>query len=493
MTLRNSPSRPAPSLIVLAAAGLLLAGCSAPGWSALPASRNLGEGRSQGAASPPAPHLDPVASAASLGSRSLRDEDLQRYVTQNLGHAPAAWDFESLTWVAFYYQPSLEVLRAQWEIARGAQKTAAARPNPTLTVTPGFSANPGDSSPWFPAVSLDWLLETRGKRDRRAAIEQFNAESARLAVLASAWQVRSDLHQALIALGTAGRRVTLLREQAALQQQLERLAQDRLTAGSASATEVAPLRSARLRAEVAAVEAERQLIDARARAAQVLGLPLAALSDLQLPEPSTGSAPAGAALAAAQRQSLQTRADVLGALAHYQSTLAALELEVAKKFPDFHLGPGYQWDQGQNKFSIGVSLELPVFNHNEGPVAEAVARTHEAAAQVVAVQAQAIAAIEAAAAQQAAAASRLTQLRDIETEANRLAALADERFAGGGIGQSERQSARLDTLVAQLAIVEATADSAAAAAQLDDALQIPFGNLDAVARPAAPLPAKNSP
>jgi len=45
--------------------------------------------------------------AAALSARSLQDEGLHRFLTQNLGRElPAcrcpSWDFETLTWVAFY-------------------------------------------------------------------------------------------------------------------------------------------------------------------------------------------------------------------------------------------------------------------------------------------------------------------------------------------------------------------------------------------------------
>ena len=85
--------------------------------------------------------LVPEKTAAALAARSLNDDGLRRFLAQNLGHEPdpwplALWNFEMLSWVAFYYQPSLEVARAQWSVARAAVQTAAARPNPTLSLTP---------------------------------------------------------------------------------------------------------------------------------------------------------------------------------------------------------------------------------------------------------------------------------------------------------------------------------------------------------------------
>jgi len=37
--------------------------------------------------------------------------------------------------------------------------------------------------------------------------------------------------------------------------------------------------------------------------------------------------------------------DVLGALCRYAASQAALQLEIAKQYPDIHLQPGYEFDQ----------------------------------------------------------------------------------------------------------------------------------------------------
>jgi len=47
-----------------------------------------------------------------------------------------------------------------------------------------------------------------------------------------------------------------------------------------------------------------------------------------------------------RRQALQGRADVLAALSDYAASESALQLEVAKQYPDVHLNTGYEYDQG---------------------------------------------------------------------------------------------------------------------------------------------------
>ena len=58
---------------------------------------------------------------------------------------------------------------------------------------------------------------------------------------------------------------------------------------------------------------------------------------------------------------------------------------------------------------------------------------------------------------------------------------------GRDADQVERQNARVESNDAQLALLEAEAEAATAAGQLEDALQVPFAGLEALAAgPAAP-------
>jgi cobalt-zinc-cadmium efflux system outer membrane protein len=414
----------------------------------------------------------------------LEDPGLRQFLRENLGHDVTAWDSESLCWVGFYYQPSLELARAQWTTARAAQQTAAQRPNPSLTLTPGYDfTKQAGVSPWMPAVNLDLPLTMGNKRARQQEIARFDAEAARLAVFTAAWQMRSDLRKALADASSSTRRGEVLRRQAEVQQRLLQLLEQRFNVGAAAAADVSTSRSAWLRAEAAAADAASQAATARTRVAAALGIPVAALDGVALPPPSSAPVLSGGELAAARRQALQSRADVLAALAKYESAQAALELELAKRIPDVHLGPGYQYDQGLNKWSLGITFELPVFNQNQGPIAEAVARRGEAVAQFNVIQNQAIAAIDTAIAELTAASAQLQHARELQSEVRKQAAFAQQRLEQGSADQVEVQSAQLDVATAESTLVDAENAYAVASGDLEAALQVPFPNLAALADP----------
>ena len=96
----------------------------------------------------------------------------------------------------------------------------------------------------------------------------------------------------------------------------------------------------------------------------------------------------------ARRRALESRFDILASLAEYGASQSALQLELAKQYPDVHLGTGYQWDQGENKWQLGLTVEIPVLNRNQGPIAEAEARRAEAAARFEALQAKVLAEVD---------------------------------------------------------------------------------------------------
>lgn len=430
---------------------------------------------------PTPPAITADSAAASFATRSLDDPGLRRFLSENLGRDPGeTWDFEALSWVAFYYQPTLGIARAQWATARAMRETAAARPNPTVSLTPGYdTTHQTGVSPWFPAINFDFLIQG-DKRARQQDIAQADMEVARLGVLAAAWQTRSDVRRALIETQTAAARAESLRAQASAQQRLEKLFQQRLALGRSAAFEVSAARIAAHKALAAAADATAQSAAARTRLAAALGLTATALDGKKL-SATANVALSSEALASARRESLRSRADILAALAKIQSARAALELEVAKQKPDLHVGPGYQWDQGLDKWSVALTFELPLFHRNEGPIAEALSRHAEAAAQFTAIQAATLAAIDAAVIATTAAEAQNTLAHQLRAEAAAQAARTEERFALGAADQVDRSIAALDLATADLAEQDAAAAAWLAAGQLEEALQIPFPHLAALA------------
>ena len=439
--------------------------------------------------------LSPSNLAASLEERSLTNAELKTFIEANLGHdlaawPPAAWNFEMLTLAAFYWHPSLDVARAQWLVARAGESTAEQRPNPTLNITPGYNSTTSVPSPWLPLTYLDVPIETGGKRGHRRAQAARVSDAARLNVTTVAWQVRSTLRSHLVELDAADRREKLLEQQLALQEQIVKALEQQAQAGAVSASELFPMRIILIRLRLDLSDAERLRAEARARVAEALGVSIRALSNINLSfEPAGDERIAELTLDKFRGAAMQSRSDILAALAEYAAAQATLQLEIAKQYPDVHLQPGYQFDQGENKWSLGLLVELPILNQNKGPIAEAKARREEAAARFRALQAKVLAEIDRAAEVLRVTEQTVGTLRSLaNAQAQRKESVAAQ-FEAGAIEHLEVLNAESELIAAQLVQLDGQARFHQAIGAMEEALQLRF-NLPTAIYEASPRSAK---
>ncbi|MBI3524315.1 MAG: TolC family protein [Betaproteobacteria bacterium] len=422
-------------------------------------------------------------------TRTLDNPDLRSYLAAHCGNSeactPGVWNLNTLTLAAFYFSPVLDIARTRYNASQAAVVSAGQNLNPTLQLPFGYSTNAkAGESPYTFGLGLDIPIETAGKRGYRVAQAQQLSDAARLNIGNVAWQVRSRLRSHLLNFYAATRRVQMLEQQITTQQEIIAMLDKRLAVGAASAPEANQARIALAGYRVDLAHAQQAGQDERAQIAAVIGLPADALANVQIgfevfarvyPEIPSDDA---------RRQAILNRADVLAALSEYAASQAALQLEIARQYPDIHIGPGYTFDAGAHKFLLPAStISLPLFNQNQGPIAEAGARRQEAAARVNALQAQAIsetgravqnyrAALDNLRLAESLLSARQRQLRDIQKtfnagEADRLTlALAQHVFEDNAL-------ARQDALV----------QVQAAIGQLEDAMQRPLSAADFPAKP----------
>ncbi len=263
----------------------------------------------------------PAQTAAQFDARQLDDPSLEKFLAQNLGHESPSWplenwDLNSLTLAAFYFHPDLEVARAQWRVAKAGALTAGARPNPSVSFSPGYDTQiPGNYSPWLIPLTFDVPIETAGKRGKRIAEAEKIAESARWNFVMAAWQIRSNVRDALFDFQMSGRRAALLQKQFAAQTEIVKLLQQRLDAGAIARPELTLAQIALNKSQLDLSAAQAKRDDAHARLAQALGVSLTALDDVKLaddfsakvPDALTSAARAASRCAAARTFSARWR------------------------------------------------------------------------------------------------------------------------------------------------------------------------------------------
>jgi cobalt-zinc-cadmium efflux system outer membrane protein len=342
--------------------------------------------------------ISPAQTALTFESRTLDNPDLRRFIESNFNHEitswpPRSWDFTTLTLVAFYYSSDLDVARAKWGAARAGVITAGQRqnPNPSATFPPEYATHsPTGISPWILSFALDIPIETAGKRGYRIAQAEHLSAAARRNIATVAWQVRSRLRTNLLGFFAAMETDSFLKKQLRVQEEIVGLLERRLAYGAISGPVATQAHISLDQARLSVDEAEREIAQYRGRLAESLGLPVAALDGIDISFVFLNEFPKELPSREIQKQALFNHPDILSALSQYEAAQSSLQLEIARQYPNLVIGPGYKYDQGENKWSIGISLSLPVLNQNQGPIAEAEARRKEQTERFIRLQARVI-------------------------------------------------------------------------------------------------------
>ncbi len=419
--------------------------------------------------------LTPTATLQTIETRSLDDSQLKAFLAANQVTVTDGmrWDLRSLTLVAFYFHPDLDEARAAAAAASGGIITAGERPNPQVQPSIGYDTT--TSPPWIPGLGLSWPIETAGKRGRRLDQARHLQRAAQLRVISTAWAVRVRVRRTLLTYVAAKRAEEILVRQSGLQDQIVQLLQRQLEAGAISPFELTQAHLAAANARLAADQARFQLASSHTALADALGVAPAAFDRIAPLISMEAVPPAPTPDDAARRQALVSRSDVLAALSEYEAAQSALQLEVAKQYPDIQLGPGYQYDQTDNKWTVGVAFNLPILSRNRGPIAEAEAHREQAAAHLAVVQTGALHEVSEAVATLAAARAKVATADTLLETARKEAQRSQQRFELGDISRQEVLTSQLEVVSAEVARSDAQLQSESAAGALEDAMQSPLG------------------
>ncbi|MGH8728462.1 MAG: TolC family protein [Burkholderiales bacterium] len=419
--------------------------------------------------------IDAQQTAAAFDERSVTDPSLREYLqSHGVVEWPVAnWGLHELTLLAFYYHPDLELARANAALARAQEFTARQPLNPGFEVLPEYHSLTEWRSPWSLHFQAQIPVVTQGKREIAAEQAGYLAQAAELNVGNTAWQVRNRLRSRLLDAFAAREDLRLLRAESADRNETLKLLEKRVAVGMIASHETAIARERALDAALRLERRQGQLEEALAGIAEALGLPQREARSLELKLDAFREAPPIDDFAAAKREALINRLDIRRSLLEYAAAEAALQLEIARQYPDFNLKPGYAFDQDDNVWSLGLALVLPLLNKNEGPIREAQERREIKAREFLALQSQVIAQSESAATRYEAAraellkAEELTRLAEVQNEATK------SRFDAGEADRLDLVNARLAVTSAQQAKTAAAIRLQHARGALEDALQRP--------------------
>lgn len=334
--------------------------------------------------------LDPQATIHDFESRRLDDPNLKKLLEDHgLGKGPGAqdlWSLPSLAAIALELNPS--VVRARAESQSVGTGVAVAKALKPLGVNYSLQYTSLANSPWTYGFSLNWLIETGGKRLLRGEQAEAKANRAALLLSQTEWEVRSSVLRSGFAILVDLEKSKI---QASWEKTLESLveaASSRLNSGSATGLELWEAERQLNQLRVASSDTQQHLAVSKALLAKAIGVPVETLEPMLL-EPLPEQMPGLPVLYALRERASLARSDVLAALANYSAFETALHIEVAKQYPNLNLGPGYLFDQGQQRWGLGLNLSIPM-NGNRASIKEARSLVEVAAAQFAELQANAL-------------------------------------------------------------------------------------------------------
>ena len=278
--------------------------------------------------------------------------------------------------LALAHNPDLAQARLELQAQQGAQAQAGARPNPEL----GVLLEDTRSATRTRTVQLSQAIELGGKRAARLAAAAQAREQAAVALAARQAEVRANVASAFFDLLGTQAQHALAQASLNLARDAATAADKRLQAGKAAPLEPAKARVAEAGARADLAQAQRDVQLASARLAALCGQEAPAINSAITP--AEGDATALPALPDETRlgEWLADAPTLRLARLEVLRRQALAEVERARGVPDVTLTVGARRDAelGRTQAVMGFSIPLPLHDHNQGGLLEALRREDQA-------------------------------------------------------------------------------------------------------------------
>lgn len=300
---------------------------------------------------------------------------------------PARLSLEDALRIAIERNPRLASARAGVDAADADRLTARARPNPAFTIEsesyPLFESSRGSFiNTQTLTMRVDQEIETAGRRRLRGEGARFAAAEADATRRDVERQLRLDVRRAYLQAALAKADLETARTTLSEIDRVLTLNRARLEQGEISGAEVRRLHAERLRFVDDVFASELGLKNATAALLTLLnagdlGQAVEIIDPLRpgvLSQTAQTAQPAQTAQAGQMNlrdQALIMRPDVEAARQAEQRADTDTRLQRALRTPNITVGGGYQRNFGADSVIAGITVPLPIFNRNQGPIARA--------------------------------------------------------------------------------------------------------------------------
>jgi outer membrane protein, heavy metal efflux system len=427
----------------------------------------------------PAP-LDPSNTAAAFSARRLDQ------LAPDLPSPSQGWDRAQWLSAALQLNPQLAEARAHVAATAAAERTAAQHANPTMNLFAEYVGTAAHSAAWLYGLSLNFLLRRPGERARAMHYAALETALANSDLTESIWSVRAALRQALLDVASSRDESVLLEALIAERQTLLASDRARADAGDISHTQILGDELDLSRAQQRLRQAQARSVNAVSRLAAAVGVPVAALDEIPVRWDGWDdiSALTPARSGDWRSAALIGRPAIIHALREYDLAEISLQSEVAKRWPELRVTPGYAWggegvredalEGFTQETALGLDFELPVFNQHQGPIGEALARRAAAGQHLIAAQAELFEQIDRAELAWPRARAAWEDAAGVVAIADRQHAAEQRSLAAGAGDRAGLVTAEVATTEAQLLLLASAYDAESAFAALEDAYHRPL-------------------
>lgn len=284
--------------------------------------------------------------------------------------------------VSIFLQQNLELVAARYDVdtAEAEKLTARLRPNPQLSV--GLSGAPLNlSGPVLREQTYDYSISTTfelgGKRAKRIAVANANADVARGQFEMVVWQLTNDLKRKFYTVLLNQSLLNLAKENQTSFAEIVKHTTELLNAGEISGLDLERLEVEKLKFDTDVANAERDyevaLRDLRFALGgdyRVMDIEVSGTIDYQ---------PYQFSFVDLREKALAARPDLKAAKLFERAADVNIRLQNAQRIPDLTIGPGIeQVPSGLSTFIFGVGISLPTSDRNQGERAKALIEKQKA-------------------------------------------------------------------------------------------------------------------
>ena len=288
----------------------------------------------------------------------------------------------------------LQAARQRLAIAEGKLQQARLRPNPTLNGEYGTARILGGEDENSLSVGVTQVFETGGKRNRRTAVAELELQQIRAEVLSLERQLTVGIRTAYTNALSSARQLDVLEKLIVANLEIVRLIEARLKEGDVAPLDVNLVKVEADRLKIQAIQARSDLETSLLQLKTLIGADVAESIKLA---PQTERPPRlDLGLNELTEIALKERADLQAARLGEELGTARIDLAKAnavpnvagsvtysrnKRITDFPPQIGGSVVNRDNELTFGVSVDIPIFNRNQGEIASATGEKVQATRQ----------------------------------------------------------------------------------------------------------------